>query len=180
MPQDFSNEVSMGNNTAAYDVMLMKIMPQPSVDTLYHYNTASNKLEGRFTVKYPSNDKIPWHAYYEIPKYFIGDVSFPIQIDESTFSGSKPAYYMVDKKTLHGNYVRLYNDFISTPSQTIYPSFNNGYYVTNMEPMALKEILEKEVNKKGLTADKKKKVQNLIKTLNDNDNNIVMFAKLKQ
>lgn len=72
-------------------------MPQPSVDTLYHYNTASNKLEGRFTVKYPSNDKIPWHAYYEIPKYFIGDVSFPIQIDESTFSGSKPAYYMVDK-----------------------------------------------------------------------------------
>jgi hypothetical protein len=49
-----------------------------------------------------------------------------------------------------------------------------------MEPMALKEILEKEVNKKGLTADKKKKVQNLIKTLNDNDNNIVMFAKLKQ
>lgn len=78
--------------------MLMKIMPQPSVDTLYHYNTASNKLEGRFTVKYPSNDKIPWHAYYEIPKYFIGDVSFPIQIDESTFSGSKPAYYMVDKK----------------------------------------------------------------------------------
>lgn len=180
MPQDFSNEVSMGNNTAAYDVMLMKIMPQPSVDTLYHYNAASNKLEGRFTVKYPSNDKIPWHAYYEIPKYFIGDVSFPIQIDESTFSGSKPAYYMVDKKTLHGNYVRLYNDFISTPSQTIYPSFNNGYYVTNMEPMALKEILEKEVNKKGLTADKKKKVQNLIKTLNDNDNNIVMFAKLKQ
>ena len=158
MPQDFSNEVSMGNNTAAYDVMLMKIMPQPSVDTLYHYNAASNKLEGRFTVKYPSNDKIPWHAYYEIPKYFIGDVSFPIQIDESTFSGSKPAYYMVDKKTLHGNYVRLYNDFISTPSQTIYPSFNNGYYVTNMEPMALKEILEKEVNKKGLTADKKKKV----------------------
>ena len=87
---------------------------------------------------------------------------------------------MVDKKTLHGNYVRLYYDFISTPSQTIYPSFNNGYYVTNMEPMALKEILEKEVNKKGLTADKKKKVQNLIKTLNDNDNNIVMFAKLKQ
>lgn len=180
MPQDFSNEVSMGNNTAAYDVMLMKIMPQPSVDTLYHYNAASSKLEGRFTVKYPSNDKIPWHAYYEIPKYFIGDVSFPIQIDESTFSGSKPAYYMVDKKTLHGNYVRLYNDFISTPSQTIYPSFNNGYYVTNMDPMALKEILEKEVNKKGLTADKKKKVQNLIKTLNDNDNNIVMFAKLKQ
>ena len=50
----------MGNNTAAYyDVMLMKIMPQPSVDTLYHYNAASNKLEGRFTVKYPSNDKIP-------------------------------------------------------------------------------------------------------------------------
>ena len=46
--------------------------------------------------------------------------------------------------------------------------------------MALKEILEKEVNKKGLTADKKNKVQNLIKTLNDNDNNIVMFAKLKQ
>lgn len=180
MPQDFSNEVLMGNNTSAYDVMLLKIMPKPSVDTLYHYNAAKNKLEGRFTVKYPSNDNLPWHGYYEIPNHFIGDVSFPVQVDENTFSSSKPAYYIVNKKTLHGNYVRLYNDFLTTPSSTIYPSFSNGYYVTNMEPLALKEMLEKEVNKKGLAADRKKKVQDLIKSLNENDNNIVLFAKLRK
>lgn len=81
---------------------------------------------------------------------------------------------------MHGNYVRLYNDFLTTPSSTIYPSFSNGYYVTNMEPLALKEILEKEVNKKGLAADRKKKVQDLIKSLNENDNNIVLFAKLRK
>lgn len=86
---------------------------------------------------------------------------------------------MVDKKILYGNYVWFYNDFISILSQMIYFLFNNGYYVINMEFMVLKEILEKEVNKKGLIVDKKKKVQNLIKMLNDNDNNIVMFVKLK-
>ena len=86
---------------------------------------------------------------------------------------------MVDKKTLHGNYVRLYNDFISTPvRRSILRSTMD--IMSQYGAYGIERDTEKEVNKKGLTADKKKKVQNLIKTLNDNDNNIVMFAKLKQ
>lgn len=180
MPRDFSNEVMQSNNTSAYDVMLMKVIPEAITDTLYHYNQAKNQLEGRFTVNYPTNKKTPWHGYHELPRHFMGDVSFPVQVAENMFSGSKPTFYMVDKKTMRGSYFRLYNDFLGTTSLNVYPQFNNGYFVINLEPLALQEMLEKEVNKKGLSADKKARVQALIKTLNENDNNIVLFAKLKK
>lgn len=179
VPRDFSNEVMMNNNTPAYEVMLMQIMPAARIDTLYHYNNQKNRLEGRFTVQYPNNKEIPWHYYQELPRHFLGDISSPIQISANQWVGSKPAYYIVDKKTLHGNYFRLYNDFLGTKSMQISPSFSNGYYVSNMEPMALKEILTKEVNKKGLPAHVKQRVQTLLKTLGDDDNNVVIFAKLK-
>ena len=52
--------------------------------------------------------------------------------------------------------------------------------VVQLREENVKEILEKEVNKKGLAADRKKKVQDLIKSLNENDNNIVLFAKLRK
>lgn len=180
VPRDFSNEVMMNNNTPAYEVMLMQIMPAARVDTLYHYNNPKNKLEGRFTVQYPNNEKIPWHSYQELPRHFMGDVSLPVQKSANVWVGSKPANYIVDKKTLHGNYFHLYNDFLGTKSMRISPSFSNGYYVSNMEPAVLKEALKKEVNKKGLPANVRQRVQELLKTIGDEDNNVVVFAKLKR
>lgn len=179
VPQDFSNEVTMGNNTPNYEVMLLVIMP-PRIDSLYHYNAVKNKLEARFTVKYSDKDKLPWHGYSELPGHFMGDVSFPVQVSENTFQGSKPAQYMVDKKSLRGSYYRLYNDFLGTTGMTVWPSFSNGYYVANMEPMQLQETLEKELKKKNLSAAAKARAQKLIKTLNENDNNVVIFGKLKK
>ena len=119
VPRDFSNEVFMGNNTSDYDVMLMVIMPTPRVDSLYHYNNAKNRLEARFTVEYANKDKIPWHGYSEYPRHFIGDVSFPVQMSKNTWGSTKPAKYIVDKKTLHGNYFHLYNDFLETKEMQI-------------------------------------------------------------
>lgn len=179
VPRDFSNEVTMGNNTPDYGVMLVVIMP-PRIDSLYHYNAAKNKLEARFTVKYSDKDKLPWHGYSELPAHFLGDVSFPVQVSENSFQGSKPAQYIVDKKNLHGSYYRLYNDFLGTAAMTIWPSFNNGYYVANIEPMQLQETLEKELKKKNLSPAAKARAQKLIKTLDENDNNVVIFAKLKK
>lgn len=180
VPQDFSNEVSMSNNTSAYDVMLMVIMPSPRTDSLYHYNAAKNRLEARFTVEYPSSDKMPWHGYSEYPRHFTGDVSFPIQVSENTWSGSKPANYIVDKKTLHGSYYRLYNDFLGTKNMNIWPSFGNGYYVANMEPVQLKGTLEKELARKDMPSAVRKRAQELVKTLDEEGNNVVLFAKMKQ
>lgn len=178
VPRDFSNEVNMGNNTSAYDVMLTVIMP-PRVDSLYHYNAEKNRLEPRFTVQYPT-EKLPWHAYAEYPRHFMGDVSFPVQVSERSWSSSKPAWYIVDKQTLHGNYFRLYNDFLGTKDMGIGPSFSHGYYVDNIEPTGLIERLQKEAKRKDLPAAAKKRLQELLQSLGEDDNNVIFIAKMKQ
>lgn len=176
--QDFSNEVMRSGNTPNYDVMLLVIMP-PRIDSLYHYNSAANKIEARFTTKYPEG-KIPWHGYSELPGHYLGNVSSPIQISPTTTVGSKPIDYIVDKKSLRGSYFRLFNDFFGTTDMTIWPAFSNGYYVINQEPMQLQETLEKELKKKNLPPAARARAQKLFDSLSENDNNVVVFAKLKQ
>lgn len=179
VPRDFSNEVCMDKNTPDYSVMLLTIVPSPRVDSLYHYNSQQNRLEARFTVSYPNKEEIPWHGYTEYPRHFVGDVSVPVQVSANTWSGSKPAQYIVDKQTLHGNYFRLYNDFLGTKKMQIWPSFANGYYINNMEPAQLKETLEKELARKDLPNDVRKRIQTLVKSLDEGGNNVVLFAKMK-
>lgn len=179
VPRDFSNEVFMDKNTSDYSVMLMTIVPSPRVDSLYHYNSQQNRLEARFTVSYPNKEEIPWHGYTEYPRHFVGDVSVPVQVSANTWSGSRPAKYIVDKQTLHGNYFRLYNDFLGTKKMQIWPSFANGYYINNMEPAQLKETLEKELARKDLPNDVRKRIQTLVKSLDEGGNNVVLFAKMK-
>lgn len=180
VPRDFSNEVFMDRNTSDYSVMLMVIMPSPRIDSLYHYNTVQNRLEARFTTEYPNKEKISWHGYTEYPRHFVGDVSVPIQVSANTWSGSKPAKYIIDKQTLHGSYFRLYNDFLGTKKMQVWPSFNNGYYTVNMEPAQLKETLEKELARKDLSRDVRTRTQALVKSLDEEGNNVVLFAKMKK
>lgn len=180
VPRDFSNEVFMDKNTSDYSVMLMVIAPSPRIDSLYHYNAAQNRLEARFTTVYPDKEKLSWHGYTEYPHHFVGDVSVPIQVSANTWSGSKPAKYIIDKRTLHGSYFRLYNDFLGTKKMQIWPSFGNGYYIANMEPAQLKETLEKELAQKNLPGDVRKRTQALVKSLDEEGNNVVLFAKMKK
>ena len=61
----------------------------------------------------------------------------------------------------------------------IWPSFGNGYYIANMEPAQLKETLEKELTRKDLPGDVRKRTQALVKSLDEDGNNVVLFAKMK-
>lgn len=180
VPQDFSNEVFMSNNTPAYDVMLLVIVPSPRADSLYHYNAEKNRLEAKFTAEYPDKERIPWHGYSEFPRHFTGDVSFPVQVSANNWVGSKPANYIVDKETLHGNYYRLYNDFLGTKKMEIWPSFGNGYYVSNMEPGQLIEMLEKELARKDMPSAVRQRTQGLLKSLDEEGNNVILLAKMKK
>ena len=101
-------------------------------------------------------------------------------MSKNTWGSTKPAKYIVDKKTLHGNYFHLYNDFLGTKEMQIWPSFGNGYYVSNMEPSQLKETLEKELARKDLPSTVRKRTQALVKSVNEDNNNVVLFAKMKK
>lgn len=175
VPRDFSNEVMDARNTSAYDVMLLTIMSEGKQDSLYHYNLEKNRLEPRFTTLF-TGERIPWHGYTELPHHFIGDGSFPVQVSENTFQGSAPAYYIVDKTTLKGNFMRLKNDFLHISA---WPSFSNGYYTANMEPMALKEQLEEALEEENLDESVQARIKACLSSLDENGNNVILLAKLK-
>lgn len=174
-PRDFSNEVLDARNTSAYDVMLLTIMPEAKQDSLYHYNLEKNRLEPRFTTLF-TGEKMPWHGYTELPHHFMGDVSFPVQVSETSFQGSAPAYYIVDKTTLKGNFMRLKNDFLHISA---WPSFSNGYYTANMEPMTLKEQLEEALKEENLDESVQARIKACLSSLDENGNNVILLAKLK-
>jgi len=174
-PRDFSNEVMDARNTSAYDVMFLIIMPEAKQDSLYHYNLEKNRLEPRFTTLF-TGEKMPWHGYTELPRHFMGDVSFPVQVSETSFQGSAPAYYIVDKTTLKGNFMRLKNDFLHISA---WPSFSNGYYTANMEPMALKEQLEEALEEENLDESVQARIKACLSSLDENGNNVILLAKLK-
>lgn len=174
-PRDFSNEVMDARNTSAYDVMFLIIMPEAKQDSLYHYNLEKNRLEPRFTALF-TGERIPWHGYTELPHHFIGDGSFPVQVSETSFQGSAPAYYIVDKTTLKGNFMRLKNDFLHISA---WPSFSNGYYTANMEPMTLKEQLEEALREENLDESVQARIKACLSSLDENGNNVILLAKLK-
>lgn len=174
-PRDFSNEVMDARNTSAYDVMFLIIMPEAKQDSLYHYNLEKNRLEPRFTALF-TGERIPWHGYTELPHHFMGDVSFPVQVSATTFQGSAPAYYIVDKTTLKGNFMRLKNDFLHISA---WPSFSNGYYTANMEPMTLKEQLEEALKEENLDESVQARIKACLSSLDENGNNVILLAKLK-
>ncbi len=165
-PRDFSNEVMDARNTSAYDVMLLTIMPEAKQDSLYHYNLEKSRLEPRFTTLF-TGEKMPWHGYTELPHHFMGDVSFPVQVSETSFQGSAPAYYIVDKTTLKGNFMRLKNDFLHISA---WPSFSNGYYTANMEPMTLKEQLEEALKEENLDESVQARIRACLSSLDENGN----------
>lgn len=175
VPRDFSNEVMDARNTSAYDVMLLTIMPEAKQDSLYHYNLEKSRLEPRFTTLF-TGEKMPWHGYTELPHHFMGDVSFPVQVSETSFQGSAPAYYIVDKTTLKGNFMRLKNDFLHISA---WPSFSNGYYTANMEPMTLKEQLEEALREENLDESVQARIKACLSSLDENGNNVILLAKLK-
>lgn len=175
VPRDFSNEVMDARNTSAYDVMLLTIMSEGKQDSLYHYNLEKNRLEPRFTTLF-TGERIPWHGYTELPHHFIGDGSFPVQVSATTFQGSAPAYYIVDKTTLKGNFMRLKNDFLHISA---WPSFSSGYYTANMEPMTLKEQLEEALKEENLDESVQARIKACLSSLDENGNNVILLAKLK-
>ena len=130
-------------------------------------------------MSYPNKEEIPWHGYTEYPRHFVSDVSVPVQVSANTWSGSRPAKYIVDKQTLHGNYFRLYNDFLGTKKMQIWPSFANGYYINNMEPAQLKRNIGKRIGLERSSERCAKRIQTLVKSLDEGGNNVVLFAKMK-
>ena len=178
----FVNMIYNHNNTKQLDIFF-RGGEAPVKDTLYHYDVANNELVPKFTVDFQSRN-IPHHIYSELPKHYTGytyEEKINRHPDGGTYRSSEnPRFFIVDKTTLKGSYYKLVNDFlgnieIDRPDR----AFSNGYYRVNYEPDSLLEILRNALANNEMPAEMRKKVTDLKNSINDNDNNYIIYAKLK-
>lgn len=152
----YDNEIILGKNTNSFDVWLT------NCDSLYNYN-GKDKLDPKFHLDFKDKPRA-WHVFWELPNHFVG-----------LLGGSK---YIVDKKTLKGAFFNIYDDSLGGMPCGL--KFYNGYWVWSAEPGVLINSLEKQLKKnKEMSEKERKKLVDLIDSVNENDNNYVLYAKLK-
>lgn len=180
---DYSNEVYHGGHGSQFDIMFVTWSGKP--DSLYHYNKAKNNLDPIFTIDFGEvegvndekiNKNAPLHSYYELPNCYMADISYPVETSDNDFITSKPVWLYVDKAESTASWFVLRNDFFG--NYEIYPYFIGGYFVNNLSPIsAIEKLTEAEK-----TADEKskKRISELLKSINEEGNNVIMYGKLKQ
>lgn len=174
---DFSNEVYSNKNGADFDVSLF-VFWERRPDSLYHY--ANGRLNPRFTMDFAKKE-IPIHDYKELPRHFLGSTSVEKQLDENNFTTEVLADFIMDKESLKGAFYKVENDYLGNLPIPWFPyNCSNGYYTANMEPVTLKETLEKYLeNAKDIPATDRERMQKLADSIHENDNNYILYAKLK-
>ena len=89
--------------------------------------------------------------------------------------------YIVEKATGKGSFYRTKNDFLDDEPVNINSQYcSNGYYTINIEPSILINKLEKALAKKSISPDKRKKLEDLLASIDEDDNNYIFIGKLKK
>ena len=175
---DFSNEVvSTKAASDALDVFLSTFW-ELRKDTLYHLNIEDGKLHPKFTMNLGQR-KIAIHDYHEFPVHYIGALTNPVQVGDRTYQTEGEAFFMVDKVSKKGTFFRVGNDFLDNEPIKYMPFHcSNGYFTQNIEPVVLIERLEKGL-KNNPDEARRKKMEVLMKTIDEDDNNYIFIGKLK-
>ncbi len=175
---DFSNEVQCDKNTNAFDCSLF-VFYGNKPDSVYHYNIDKNKLEPRFTLDFKDRPrKIHW--YSELPNHFIGNLTIEKKLTDNLSTTEYPAKFIVDKKSLKGAFYKVYNDYLGDMPMA-WPTFYNGYFVENVEPGELKAKLEAQLKQNNALNEKEReRLQEILDGIDENDNNYILYAKLRK
>ncbi|MDH6534744.1 6-bladed beta-propeller [Parabacteroides sp. 52] len=181
LPFDFSNEIQSTQNSPDMDLSFWYWQPRP--DSLYHIDLQKGELNPRFTANFKKDELEP-HSYMEWPNHFLGTTSTVVHItgpEGERKEGKEPAFYIVDKKTLKGAFLRLENDYMGGENMG-YPiyTFQKGYYAKNMDPGNLEEWIEKILKSDKLDDKMRQKLTDIMKNISPDDNNYILYAKMKK
>ena len=101
------------------------------------------------------------------------------QVSEVGYMVNTTCAYLVEKKSGKGAFFRTSNDFLDNePINLISKNCSNGYYTLNIAPAVLIERLEKGL-KNNPDESRRKKMETLMKTIDEDDNNYIFIGKLK-
>ena len=175
----FSNEMLSSKCFAdALDVSLYTLK-EVRKDTLYHLDMNDGKLYPKFTLDFGGRD-ITRHNYFDFSTHYAGSLAAIEQVGENSFMVNATCAYLVEKELGKGAFFRTTNDFLDNePINIISKRCINGYYTLNIEPAALIEKLEKGL-KNNPDETRRKKMEALMKTIDEDDNNYIFIGKLKK
>ena len=158
----FNDEIWSYRNSADFPFMMTH------TDTLYHYNSQTNKIQAAFTMSMdPDKKGDSFFIFNEWPHhYFV------------TIVGEGGRNILVSKERPVGYEVEFVNDFMR--NLEFYPQTQDGYFFQNWEPAELREALEEALASGNCPDDQKEKLKAFMQTLHDNDNNLLFLGKLKQ
>lgn len=183
--RSFNHELFVFLNMPDHFDFSMYCMMPTRVDSLCRYNEQENRLQPVFTFNHATTDPVPWHGYSEFSDYFTGNFSGPPVVQATEYGTvSTPGetfHYIIDKKSGKGAYFKMYNDYFGD-SPIGYPSgvFVKGYFMHNIEPGNLLTEIENALKNPSLSEGMKKKLTDLQNSIDENDNNYVMLARLKK
>ena len=94
-----------------------------------------------------------------------------------SFTNRRDRRILVNKKNLKAGLLKIENDLLG--GELMGWNFSNGYYTENLSPVALRDRLEKFSKEKGLSKETRKRVDNLLATIQEDDNNYVVIGEMK-
>ncbi len=158
----FDGEVFVNHSTSDFDFY------NTAIDTLYHYNTVKNKLEAKFTCDFGSEKK-PISVLREAPLFYYTGV----RSKEGKWNN-----LLVNKKTLISKYFKIKNDLFGGIIAS--PVFNNGYFINNIPAISLKNQIKSALKNNKMPEPMRQKLTEMDNSLKIDDNNVILFGKLKQ
>lgn len=169
VPPDFSNDINVSMNTEEIDYSVFHW--KNTVDTLYHYNEADNRLAPSFTVNFKDNPIL--HDYIELPDYYLIRL---IEIE----SDYRYIYGLIDKKTLKGNYIKLKLDMLGNIDAPAWAIFERGLYTANIYAYYLQGQCDRLSDLSSLPSGIAKYIQDLQQNDCEDLNNIILIGRLKK
>ena len=169
VPPDFSNDINVSMNTEEIDYSVFHW--KNTVDTLYHYNEADNRLAPSFTVNFKDNPIL--HDYIELPDYYLIRL---IEIE----SDYRYIYGLIDKKTLKGNYIKLKLDMLGNIDAPAWAIFEMGLYTANIYAYYLQGQCDRLSDLSSLPSGIAKYIQDLQQNDCEDLNNIILIGRLKK
>lgn len=169
VPPDFSNDINVSMNTEEIDYSVFYW--KNTVDTLYHYNEADNRLAPSFTVNFKDNPIL--HDYIELPDYYLIRL---IEIE----SDYRYIYGLIDKKTLKGNYIKLKLDMLGNIDAPAWAIFERGLYTANIYAYYLQGQCDRLSDLSSLPSGIAKYIQDLQQNDCEDLNNIILIGRLKK
>ena len=158
--KDFSQELFAYHNVPEFSFYIT------SCDTLFHYLPTSNKIQAKLTMDFGNMEEVPIHIYNELPNYYIVTV-----FNKGTI--------VIDKQKQTASYAKIVNDFCGNMNEVMF-NFKDGWAYRMFEPSYLIHYIENRLKESDCTTKDQEQLQRMLKTIHEDDNNILFLGKLKK